>query len=78
VDVGSDRNRIVGNVFVGGSRPAIVLQGASRNLVQGNRACGRRRGPLVAFESARWDDGRPAESRRNRLAGNEDLGPSRC
>ncbi|MGH3080492.1 MAG: right-handed parallel beta-helix repeat-containing protein [Gaiellaceae bacterium] len=78
VDVGGDRNRIVGNVFVGGWRPAIVLQGSSRNVVQGNRACGRRQGPLVAFETARWDDGRPAASRRNRLVDNEDLPAEKC
>jgi parallel beta-helix repeat protein len=78
VDVGGDRNRIVGNAFVGGSRPAIILQGSSRNVVQGNRACGRRRGPLVAFERARWDDGRPAASSRNRLSDNEDLPAATC
>jgi parallel beta-helix repeat protein len=71
VDVGSDRNRIVGNVFVGGARPAIVLQGSSHNLVQNNRGCRSRGGSLVALESARWDDGRRADSRRNRLVGNE-------
>ena len=78
VDVGSDHNRILGNVFVGGSRPAIVLQGSSHNLVRGNRACSSRDGPLVALESARWDDGRPAESRRNRLVDNEALRSGRC
>jgi parallel beta-helix repeat protein len=70
VDVGGDRNRIVGNVFVGGSRPAIVLQGSSRNVVRANRGCGGEGGSLVAFETARWDDGRLAEPRQNRLAGN--------
>jgi parallel beta-helix repeat protein len=78
VDVGGDRNRIVGNVFVGGSRPAIVLQGSSRNVVQGNRACGRRRGPLVVFETARWDDGRPAASSRNRLSDNDNVPAATC
>ena len=71
VDVGSDHNRIVGNVFVGGLRPAIVLQGSSHNVVKGNRACGERDGALVALETARFDDGRPAESRANRLADND-------
>jgi parallel beta-helix repeat protein len=71
VDVGSDHNRIVGNVFVRGLRPAIVLQGSSHNLVEGNRACGERGGAVVALETARWDDGRLAESRRNRLADND-------
>lgn len=71
VDVGGDGNRIVGNVFVGGARPAIVLQGSSRNVVQANRGCGSSGGSLVAFSSARYDDGTRAESRANRLDGNE-------
>jgi parallel beta-helix repeat protein len=74
VDVGGDGNRIVGNVFVGGPRPAIVLQGSSNNVVQGNRGCGGPRGSLVGLESARWDDGRPALSRGNRLTGNRNEG----
>jgi parallel beta-helix repeat protein len=78
VDVGSDHNRIVGNVFVGGFRPAIVLQGSSHNVVEGNRACGEREGALVAFETARFDDGRPAESRRNRVADNDVTRSASC
>jgi parallel beta-helix repeat protein len=78
VDVGGDHNRIVGNVFVGGSKPAIVLQGSSHNLVQANRGCRRRGGPLVAFDSARYDDGRPAVSRQNRLVGNESKSSGEC
>jgi hypothetical protein len=78
VDVGGDRNRIVGNVFVGGLRPAIVLQGSSHNLVQGNRGCGDRGGPLVGFETARWDNGRPAEPRRNRLVDNQNRRSDAC
>jgi parallel beta-helix repeat protein len=78
VDVGGDRNRIVGNVFVGGGRPAIILQGSSRNLVKGNRACRGQGGSLVAFQSARWDDGRPANSRRNRLVDNENTPTAAC
>jgi hypothetical protein len=78
VDVGGDYNRIIGNVFVGGLRPAIVLQGSSFNLVQANRACGRRSGPIVAFDSARYDDGRPAVSRRNRLVDNESTRAATC
>ncbi len=70
LDVGSNGNRIVRNVFVGGSRPSIVLQGASRNLVRANRTCGGQ-GPVVAFDTARWDDGRLAEPRRNRVFANE-------
>jgi parallel beta-helix repeat protein len=78
VDVGGDYNRIVGNVFVGGLRPAIVLQGSSDNLVQGNRACKTRGGPLVAFDSAYYDDGRRAVSRRNRLIDNENQRSATC
>jgi parallel beta-helix repeat protein len=70
VDVGGDGNRIIGNVFVGGPRPAIILQGSSDNLVQGNRACRGPSGSLVRFDEARYDDGRPAVSRRNRLVDN--------
>ena len=71
VDVGSDQNRIVENVFVGGERPAIVLQGSSRNLVQSNRGCGSEGDSLVTFSEAQFDDGRPATSRQNRLDGNQ-------
>jgi parallel beta-helix repeat protein len=78
VDVGGDHNRIVGNVFVGGSRPAIVLQGSSNNLVQGNRGCRSRGGSLVGFDSARYDDGRPAVSKQNRLVGNESKSSGDC
>jgi parallel beta-helix repeat protein len=74
VDVGGDQNKIVGNTFVGGTSPAIVLQGSSGNLVQGNVACRMRVGSLVELESARWDDGRPAVSRRNRMSGNKRTG----
>jgi parallel beta-helix repeat protein len=78
VDVGGDGNRIVGNVFVGGPRPAIILQGSSNNLVQGNRGCRGPGGPLVGLDEARWDDGRPAVSRRNRLVRNENLRSRAC
>lgn len=71
VDVGGDRNRIVGNVFVGGLRPSIILQGSSHNLVQANRGCAGPGGSLVGFDSARFDDGRPAVSKQNRLFRNE-------
>jgi Periplasmic copper-binding protein (NosD)/Bacterial Ig domain len=70
VDVGGDRNKIVGNVFVGGSRPAIILQGSSHNVVQGNRGCRSAGQSLVGLESARYDDGSEAHSRANRLARN--------
>ncbi|HET8651553.1 MAG TPA: right-handed parallel beta-helix repeat-containing protein, partial [Gaiellaceae bacterium] len=71
LDVGSDGNRIVGNVFVGGLRPSIVLQGASDNVVRDNVGCGSRGDSLVSFSEARYDDGRPAVSKQNRLDGNE-------
>jgi parallel beta-helix repeat protein len=71
VDVGGDHNRIVGNVFVGGSKPAIILQGSSGNVVQGNVGCRMRYGSLVGLESARYDDGREANSRGNELTGNK-------
>jgi hypothetical protein len=71
VDVGGDRHRILRNVFVRGDRPAIVLQGSSHNVVRGNRACGAAREPFVAFTEARFDDGRRAVSRNNRLEANE-------
>jgi parallel beta-helix repeat protein len=78
VDVGGDGNRIVGNVFVGGPRPAIVLQGSSNNLVQGNRGCRGPDGSLVRFDEARYDDGRPAVSRRNRLVENVNKPSASC
>jgi len=73
VDVGSDGNRIVGNIFVSGARPAITLQGSSDNLVRDNLGCGGAETSLVGLESARWDDGSAAHSRGNRLAVNRSL-----
>lgn len=35
VDVGDDGHRILDNLFVGGARPSIVLQGTSYNVVAG-------------------------------------------
>ena len=67
VDVGSDGNRIVGNVFVAVARPAIALQGSSDNLVRDNLGCRGTVTPLVGLESASWDDGSEAHSRDNRL-----------
>jgi parallel beta-helix repeat protein len=74
VDVGGDHNRIVGNVFVGGTNPAIMLQGSSGNLVRDNVGCRMRAGSLVGFDTARWDDGRVARSRGNKLSGNTSAG----
>ena len=71
VDVGGDRNRIVGNTFVGGRRPSIVLQGSSHNVVRDNRRLRRARASsLVEFSEARYDDGRRAVPRFNQLDGN--------
>jgi hypothetical protein len=71
IDVGGDRNRIVGNVFVGGLRPSIVLQGSSHNVVRDNLGCGSRGQSLVEFSQARYDDGSRAVSRFNRLDRNQ-------
>jgi hypothetical protein len=70
VDTGGDRNVIVGNVFVAGARPAITLQGSSRNLVQGNVDCRGGDKPLVTLQSARWDDGSRALPSKNLLRPN--------
>ena len=39
-DYGADRNVLQGNTFLYGSRPAIVLQGSSNNVILDNQACG--------------------------------------
>jgi hypothetical protein len=70
IDVAGDRNRIAGNLVVGGSGPAVVLQGASSNLVVGTRACARAGLPLVVEQSARHDDGVVAHSLSNRIEDN--------
>jgi hypothetical protein len=70
VDVGNDGNQIVGNLFVGGARPAIILQGSSNNVVRRNRGCGSGEEELIREQSAYDEDGRRAESRRNRLTRN--------
>jgi hypothetical protein len=73
VDVGGDRHRIDGNLVVGGSGPAVVLQGASRNLVTGTRACARPGEPLVLLRSARYEDGTAAHPLANRLQDNSEV-----
>jgi hypothetical protein len=70
VDVGDDGNRIVENVFVGGARPAIVLQGTSDNVVLRNVGCRAEAEELVREQSAYDDNGRRAVPRRNTLRGN--------
>lgn len=73
VDVEGDRNRVVANLVAGGSGPAVVLQGASGNLVADNRACRRAGQPVVVQQSAHHDNGRAANSLRNRISGNESV-----
>jgi parallel beta-helix repeat protein len=70
VDVGDDGNQIVGNTFVGGARPAIVLQGTSDNVVRRNLGCPAGDEELVREQSAYYDSGARAVPRRNRLSGN--------
>jgi hypothetical protein len=70
VDVGDDGNQIVENVFVGGARPAIVLQGTSDNVVRRNLGCPAGDDELVREQSAYYDSGARAVPRRNRLSGN--------
>jgi len=69
VSVQADGNRIVGNVFVGGARPAILIQGSSGNVLERNRACGAS-GPMLRQEPARRDDGEEAQPQGNRLVAN--------
>jgi parallel beta-helix repeat protein len=70
VDVGDDGNQIVENVFVGGARPAIVLQGTSDNVVRRNLGCRSGDRELVREQSGNLDGGGRAEPRRNKLIGN--------
>jgi hypothetical protein len=70
VDVGGDGNLIERNVFVGGPRPAIVLQGSSNNIVRANVGCGSDDGTLVGEQVGKWDDGRRAYPRENRVLAN--------
>jgi hypothetical protein len=70
IDVAGDHNRIGGNVVVGGNGPAVVLQGASDNLVTGTVACARGGERMIVQQSAHYDDGRAAHSLRNRIEAN--------
>ncbi|HEY3206918.1 MAG TPA: right-handed parallel beta-helix repeat-containing protein [Gaiellaceae bacterium] len=76
IGVGSDDNRIVGNTFLDGLRPAIVLQGSSENTVRGNRGCGTD-GDLVQEVSAKRDDGSVAKPRGNRMVANRNASACR-
>jgi parallel beta helix pectate lyase-like protein len=73
VDVGGDRNRIVGNLIVGGSGPAVVLQGSSHNRVTGNLACARAGERLVELRSAGYEDGSAAHPVGNRVDANREV-----
>jgi Right handed beta helix region len=77
IDVEGDRNRLADNVVVGGRGPAVVLQGASDNVVTGTASCDRPGEPVVDQRTARHDDGTAAHSLRNRLAGNGERCPGR-
>jgi parallel beta-helix repeat protein len=70
VDAGGDGNQIVENVFVGGARPAIVLQGTSDNVVRRNLGCRGGDEELVREQSVYYHSGARAVPRRNRLSGN--------
>ena len=70
VDVGGDGNQIVENIFVGGARPAIILQGTSDNVVRRNVGCRAGDEELVREQSAYYDSGARAVPRRNRIRGN--------
>jgi hypothetical protein len=72
VDVGADEHRIERNLLVGGARPAIVLQGSSRNLVRLNRAC-RAGGPVVEQRAGWFEDGRSAQPSENRIIDNQSV-----
>jgi len=71
VGPGENGNIIVGNEFVRGSRPAILLQGSSGNRVNGNRGCGSH-GGLVAQTDGRSDRGATVRSEGNETSGNTD------
>ena len=77
VDVGDDGNQIVRNVFVGGARPAIVLQGTSDNVVHRNVGCRAGDEELVREQSAYYESGRRAVPRRNRVTANTTTGSCR-
>lgn len=65
IDVGSDRNALSHNRIVG-TRKAIVLQGASQNLVTRNVFCARPRGRVVEALGL-WDNGSAAPATANRI-----------
>jgi Right handed beta helix region len=64
LDVGSNDNLVTRNTFRDVPSPAIVLQGASRNVVTKNVLCGTP-GPFVAERTGLWDDNSPATTSEN-------------
>jgi hypothetical protein len=69
VSIGADQNQIIGNVFIRGGRPMIVLQGSSENVVRQNEGCGSA-GALVAEQVAPDEHGAAAVPKRNVIAAN--------
>lgn len=69
LDVGADRNQVLQNVISVDAGPAIVLQGSSNNVVQGNRSCGAA-AAVVAERVGRWDNGELAHPNGNAISGN--------
>jgi len=65
IDVGSDHNALSHN-WIFGTRKAIVLQGASQNLVTRNIFCSRPRGRVVQTLGL-WDNGTSAPATANRI-----------
>jgi parallel beta-helix repeat protein len=68
VDVGSDRNVLRANE-IRGTPTAIVLQGASQNLIAHNYFCGHPRIRVVQ-QNGQWDNGMTAKPVENRLRDN--------
>ena len=64
LDVGSDGNVVQRNSFRDVASPAIVLQGASRNVVTNNVVCGTS-GPMVVERNGLWDANSPAVPSEN-------------
>jgi hypothetical protein len=69
LDVGSDRNHVLSNQFLVGDKPAIILQGSSKNLIRGNRLCAVKN-QLVKEQVGRWDSGALAYPNENTIVGN--------
>jgi len=68
IDVGSDRNALVANL-IRGTQAAIVLQGASNNVVLRNVLCGYPSAGIYQTNGL-WDNGSPAVPAANQLRQN--------